>query len=279
MFKTSFYVSRKILIVSLAFVALGAACGFLISSSNPAKYSASVLFRVGGISNASFNKNVNSGSSGWNGFTDEFLVIENFLGSPETAEKLANNLGKPEAELELKSYKYGGFNALSVKEFPKMPLIFIRVVLGDKELALRAASNAAELLLIRENMKIEEWVKLLQDQAATLKKSIDLLASDASLAGEGSKIVLDKTKSGDDIKAQNHILQSKSQLASYWVNYSEINQQIELQNLLRPAILLPASIDGSLLNSTIKSTLLGAVVGLLIGLLILTFGVEVKFKS
>jgi hypothetical protein len=133
--------------LSFLFSFTGASLGLFLTYLNPIKFTAISIIEVGSIVTPTGIRPV-----------DDTIMIDNFLTRPETANKIAEKTSKLSDGILYKSLKYGGFNYLTIREFPKFPYIQIRVRSVDQETALKVVGLASDLLIAHQNEKINEWV-------------------------------------------------------------------------------------------------------------------------
>jgi len=205
----------------------------------------------------------------------DVAAIAEFLGSPQATRSIAEQLGRPDLAASLTEARFGGLGNLKVRESPRFPIVQIRVKAKTEAIALAAVEAATKLLLEEHKRKTAElngdFKNVVNEERANYDNILrtyneiinnaeqQLTAKDSSMLAQLMLLIIisnDLHKSLDEARAA----------------YDTARRQMDQAALLSTEVVLPPTVEFSILAVPSRVAALGAVIGLLVGALIATLG-------
>lgn len=208
----------------------------------------------------------------------DVIILETFLSSPESAKKIAEEVGDPDLEKYILSYIAGGKGQLTLKQIPNSPLVQVRISGGTNKEKLIAATNKAADMVTRKNSELLNLnLQNIEEEKEDIQKQ---LARINALSERNINNKIKKDPKNTSIDSVYSVILESNEILLQNVMISIRELLIKLKdnaNLFReskPVVYVPAMPEAQIISSPIMTGAIGSVCLLSIYILILLTNIK-----
>jgi hypothetical protein len=193
----------------------------------------------------------------------DVIMLETFLSSPESAKKIAEEVGDPDLEKYIWSYIAGGKGQLTLKQIPNSPLVQIRISGGtNKEKVIAATNKAADIVTRKNSELLHLTLQNIEEEKEEIKKqfkSITILSE----RNIHNKIKNDQKNPSVDsvisILLESNGIALQNTMLAMRTSLIRLTNNAILFRESRPVVFVPAMPEAQIISSPIMTGAIGSI--------------------